>query len=62
MKTKQDWMSQPKERTYTVAFADGTKRVFFGTHLMETPDGDPIICNGLQLVEGFKRYEFKNIQ
>jgi hypothetical protein len=62
MKTAQDWMSHPKERTYTVTLIDGTKRVFIGTHLMETADGDTIIGNGLQLVEGFKRSEFKDIQ
>ena len=62
MKTKQDWMSHPKERPYTVTLSDGTKRVFIGTHLMETADGDTIIWNGLQLVAGFKRSELKDIQ
>jgi hypothetical protein len=47
MKPKQDWMSYPKERTYTVTLIDGTKRVFIGTHVMETADGDTIIWNGL---------------
>jgi len=62
MKPKQDWMSYPKERTYTVTLIDGTKRVFIGTHVMETADGDTIIWNGLQLVAGYKRSEFKDIE
>jgi hypothetical protein len=62
MKTEQQAKSHPSERTYTVTLIDGTKRVFIGTHLMETADGDTIIWNGLQLVEGLKRSEFKDIQ
>ena len=62
MRFDQDWMSHPKDRTYTVTLIDGTKRVFTGTHVMETADGDTIICNRLQLVAGFKRSEFKDIQ
>jgi hypothetical protein len=62
MRFEQDWMSHPKERTYTVTLIDGTKRVFIGTHVMETADGDTIIWNGLQLAEGLKRSEFKDFQ